>query len=133
PFVGLLTSRFDGRKLVAIGLAVGGGTLIWLGGINLQAGYWNFFWPQLLQGAALGLLFVPLTTATMGDLPREEIGNASTLFNLVRNVGSSVGIASVETMLTRSRVLHAAMLGTHISAYDPLARATYGQLQQQFQ
>ena len=119
PVVGLLTSRFDGRKLVAIGLAVGGGTLIWLGGINLQAGYWNFFWPQLLQGAALGLLFVPLTTVTMGDLPREEIGNASTLFNFVRNIGGSIGIAITASALTRLRAGHVAALSNHISAYDP--------------
>ena len=133
PVVGLLTARFDSRKLIAIGLALGGWTLIWLGSLNLQAGYWDFFWPQILQGIALGLLFVPLTTATMGDLPKEEIGNASTLFNLFRNVGSSVGIAAVATMLTRSRVEHVATLSTRITAYDASARAMFAQLQQMFQ
>jgi DHA2 family multidrug resistance protein len=133
PVVGLLTARFDSRKLIAIGLALGGWTLIWLGSLNLQAGYWDFFWPQIIQGVALGLLFVPLTTATMGDLPKEEIGNASTLFNLFRNVGSSVGIAAVATMLTRSRVQHVATLATRITAYDASARAMFTQLQQMFQ
>jgi DHA2 family multidrug resistance protein len=133
PVVGLLTARFDSRHLIAIGLALGGWTLLWLGDINMDAGYWDFFWPQILQGIALGLLFVPLTTATMGDLPREEIGNASTIFNLVRNVGSSVGIASVSTMLTRARVMHGANLATHVSLYDPAVRGVFNQLQQLFQ
>jgi DHA2 family multidrug resistance protein len=132
PVVGFLTAKFDARKLIATGLVVGGWTLLWLGAINLQAGYWDFFWPQILQGVALGLLFVPLTTATMGDLPREEIGNASTIFNLVRNVGSSVGIAAVQTMLIRGRATHVAALSTHVSAYDPATRGIVGQLQQMF-
>lgn len=130
PIVGVLTARMDGRKLVAIGLAMGGWTLLWLGSINLQAGYWDFFWPQLLQGAALGLLFVPLTTVTMGDLAREEIGNASTLFNLVRNVGGSVGIAAIQTMLIRSRATHVAALASHVTPYDPAVAATTAQLRQ---
>jgi DHA2 family multidrug resistance protein len=133
PIVGLLTQRFDGRKLVAIGLAVGGGTLIWLGQINLQAGYWNFFWPQLFQGAALGLLFVPLTTVTMGELPREEIGNASTLFNLVRNIGGSIGIAITASALTRIRVAHVVALGTHVSAYDPNVASMMSNMQRTFE
>jgi len=132
PLVGLLTNRIDPRKLVAAGLALGGATLIWLGALNLNAGYWDFFWPQILQGAALGLLFVPLTTAAMGDLAREEIGNASTLFNLVRNVGSSVGIAAVSTMLTRVRVAHVAELSQHVSAYDRTTQIVGGQLSQLF-
>ena len=132
PLVGLLTNRIDPRKLVAAGLALGGATLIWLGALNLNAGYWDFFWPQILQGAALGLLFVPLTTAAMGDLAREEIGNASTLFNLVRNVGSSVGIAAVSTMLTRVRVAHVAELSQHVSAYDRTTQIVSGQLSQMF-
>jgi DHA2 family multidrug resistance protein len=133
PVVGLLTARFDSRKLIAIGLVLGGWTLVWLGALNLQAGYWDFFWPQILQGIALGLLFVPLTTVTMGDLPKEEIGNASTLFNLFRNIGSSVGIAAVSTLLTRARVGHLATLVSHITSYDVAARSLFAQMQQMFQ
>ena len=49
--------------------SIGGGTLLWLAQLNLQAGYWDIFWPQLLQGAGLSLLFVPLTTVVDGDDP----------------------------------------------------------------
>ncbi len=70
PLVGMATDRFDPRKLVGIGLIVGAGTLFWLASLNMQAGYWDLFWPQFLQGAALGLLFVPLTTVTMAAISR---------------------------------------------------------------
>lgn len=126
PLVGLITQRVDSRKLVALGLLLGGVTLIWLGDLNLTAGYWDFFWPQFLQGAALGLLFVPLTTVTMGAIPREQMGNAASIFNLVRNIGAGIGIASVTTMLTRDRATHAAALSEHITMYDPRIRATVG-------
>ena len=68
PLVGVLTGHVDARRLLAIGLAVGGVTMFWLGQLNLQAGFWDIFWPQLLQGAGLSLLFVPLTTVSMATI-----------------------------------------------------------------
>jgi len=133
PLIGLLTAKVDARKLVAGGLALGGWTLIWLGRLNLQAGYWDFFWPQVLQGFALGMLFVPLTTGAMADLSREEIGNASTLFNLVRNVGGAVGIALISTLLTRVRIAHHETLASHVTIYDAGVQSMYRQFQQMFQ
>lgn len=126
PLVGLITQRVDSRKLVALGLLMGGVTLLWLGDLNLTAGYWDFFWPQFLQGVALGLLFVPLTTVTMGAIAREQMGNAASIFNLVRNIGAGIGIASVTTMLTRERATHMAVLSEHITMYDARIRATVG-------
>ena len=66
------------------------------GRLNLNAGYWDIFWPQMLQGFSMGLLFVPLTTITNDPIPRERMGNATSLFNLMRNIGGSVGIAAAE-------------------------------------
>lgn len=87
----------------------------------------------MLQGFAVGLLFVPLTTATMDGLAREEIGNASTLFNLMRNVGGGIGIAMISTLLTRTRIAHAAALSAHVTPYDPAVQSMLRQLQQTFQ
>ena len=53
PMVGLLIGKIDARKMVAIGLLGGAVTLIWLGQLNLNAGYWDIFWPQFFQGLAL--------------------------------------------------------------------------------
>src|SRR6185436_10670456 len=97
PITGLMTGRFDPRKLLTVGLLVGGLTLFWLSRLSLQAGYWDIFWPQLIQGVGMSLLFVPLTTVSMDPIPREKMGNATSLFNLMRNIGGSVGIATTAT------------------------------------
>ncbi len=117
PIVGFATQRFDGRKLVAGGLALGAFTLFWLSWLDLSAGYWDLFWPQFYQGIALGLLFVPLTTITLAPIAREHMGNATSLFNLMRNQAGAIGIAFVTTMLTRRRAFHYAVLGSHVTAY----------------
>jgi DHA2 family multidrug resistance protein len=132
PIVGMLTSKVDVRKLLAIGFSVAGLTLIWLGQLNLQAGYWDIFWPQLLQGTGMALTFVPLTTVSMQAIPPERMGNATSLFNLMRNIGGSVGIALTGTMLTRQRQAVGAVLGERITAYDPESQAMLAQLKAGF-
>jgi MFS transporter, DHA2 family, multidrug resistance protein len=132
PIVGVMTGRFDARKLLTAGLCVGGVTLLWLSRLNLQAGYWDIFWPQLLQGAGMALLFVPLTTVAMDAIPRERIGNATSLFNLMRNIGGSIGIAMTGTMLVRNQQVTTSTLGTHVSAYDPTTQAMFARIRDGF-
>jgi DHA2 family multidrug resistance protein len=128
PLVGYLTSHVDPRKMLAIGLTVGGVTLLWLGQLNLNAGYWDIFWPQFLQGAGMALLFVPLTTVSMATIARERMGYATSLFNLMRNLGGSVGIAITGTILQRQRQAIGATLGAHVSAYDPVTQSMFDQI-----
>jgi MFS transporter, DHA2 family, multidrug resistance protein len=123
PVIGLLTGKFDPRKLLAGGLLIGGLTLLWLSHLNLQAGYWDIFWPQLLQGAGMAFLFVPLTTVSMDAIPRERMGNATSLFNLMRNIGGSIGIALTGTMLARNQQRTILLLGSHVTAYDPASQS----------
>jgi DHA2 family multidrug resistance protein len=123
PLVGLILARVDARKLLALGLTVGGLTLFWYGSLDLSLGYWDIFWPQLIQGAALGLLFVPLTTITMDAIPRERMGNATSVFNLMRNIGGSMGIAAATTLLARHQQVHTSVLGAHVDPYGPQARS----------
>jgi DHA2 family multidrug resistance protein len=132
PIVGVMTGRFDARKLLTAGLFVGGLTLIWLSQLNLQAGYWDIFWPQLAQGAGMALLFVPLTTVAMDAIPRERMGNATSLFNLMRNIGGSIGIAMTGTMLVRNQQSTTATLGAHVSVYDPTSQALFAQIRAGF-
>jgi DHA2 family multidrug resistance protein len=128
PIVGILTGRFDPRKLLATGLAVGGLTMWWLGHLNLQAGYWDVFWPQLIQGVAMALLFVPLTTVTMDSIKPERMGNATSLFNLMRNIGGSVGIAATGTMLARRSQAYTAVIGAHVTGYAPETQSMMAQM-----
>jgi DHA2 family multidrug resistance protein len=128
PLVGYLTAHVDPRKMLAIGLAIGGLTLWWLGQLNLNAGYWDLVWPQFLQGAGMALLFVPLTTVAMATIPRERMGYATSLFNLMRNIGGSVGIAITSTMLQRQRQVSATQLGEHLTIYDATTRSVFEQI-----
>ena len=122
PVVGTVLGRFDPRKVLAVGLTVASWSLYALSRLNLSAGYWDIFWPQFIQGAALAMLFVPLTTATMDPIPKEEMGNATSMFNLMRNLGGSSGIAAATTFLFRRQQLHTMELGAHVTQFNPAAR-----------
>src|SRR5712692_516850 len=101
PIVGAIMTRFDPRKLLWMGILACSTSLLFLGSLSLDIGYWNIFWPQFLQGASLAFLFVPLTTITMDPIRRAVMGNATSIFNLMRNLGGSVGIAGVTTLVAR--------------------------------
>lgn len=122
PIVGILMTKVEPRKLLAIGLVVASYSLYALSRLNTNAGYWDIFWPQLLQGTSMGLLFVPLTTITNDTIPREQMGNATSLFNLMRNIGASIGIASVVTVNARQLQRHIHDLGANVNAYNETAR-----------
>ncbi len=119
PVVGTVLGRFDPRKVLAVGLVGAAWSLYALSQLNLNAGYWDIFWPQFVQGAALAMLFVPLTTATMDPIRKEEMGNATSMFNLMRNIGGSMGIASGTTYLARHEQMHTALLGANVYARQP--------------
>lgn len=122
PIVGILMSKVEPRKLLVWGIAVAGTSLFWLGGLNLQVGYWDIFWPQILQGTAMGLIFVPLTTITNDPIPKERMGNATSIFNLMRNIGASIGIASVTTIYARSAQANTNILIHNVTPYSATAR-----------
>jgi MFS transporter, DHA2 family, multidrug resistance protein len=122
PIVGQLTNRYDPRKLIAIGLVVGGWTMFSLSNLNLNAGYWDIFWPQVIQGGAMAFLFIPLMATSMSGISKEKMGNATSIYNLMRNIGGSFGIATMTTFLARRGQLHQNQLIAHVTPYDPAAR-----------
>jgi DHA2 family multidrug resistance protein len=132
PLVGILLGRIDARRLLALGVVGGSVTLFWLGALDLSAGYWDVFWPQFLQGISLALLFVPLTTITMDPIPREKMGNATSIFNLMRNIGGSMGIATATTLLARRQQTFFNVLGAHADPYSLETRAVLEQLRDAF-
>jgi DHA2 family multidrug resistance protein len=128
PIVGILTSKLDPRLLLVAGLTIGGVTLLWLGDLSLNAGFRDIFWPQFLQGAGMALLFVPLTTVSMAAIERERLGYATSLFNLMRNIGGSIGIAITSTMLQRQRQVTGTQLGEHLTIYDATTQSVFDQI-----
>lgn len=119
PFVGILMSKIEARKLLAVGLAVAAYSLWDLSHVNLNAGYWDVFWPQFIQGLSMGFVFVPLTTVTHDTIPKEQMGNATSLFNLMRNIGASIGIAMVTTITARHTQMNINVLGTSVTQSNP--------------
>jgi DHA2 family multidrug resistance protein len=119
PLIGFLTGKVDSRKLLGVGFLVSATAMYQLSRFSLDVGFWNFWWPLMLQGASLGLIFVPLTTVTNDPIPREFMGNATSIFNLMRNVGASIGISTVEAMQVRRTQTHLNVLTQHVTASNP--------------
>jgi DHA2 family multidrug resistance protein len=121
--VGALVNRIDGRILLAFGFLIFGYSALMLSDINLGISMWSVAVPNFINGFGGGFVFVPLTTMTMGLLRKQEIGNAAGIYNLVRNIGGSVGIATVTTMLVRGSQAHQNYLAAHITAGNPASSA----------
>jgi len=119
PLAGRLVSRVPGRYLVAAGFSLFGGAAFVLAHLSPDLTPGTLFWPLFVSGVSLAFIFVPLNTIALGPLPPREIGNASGLFNLMRNMGGSVGISLVTTFLARSAQLHQTVLVAHLTPYDP--------------
>jgi MFS transporter, DHA2 family, multidrug resistance protein len=133
PFVGMFIGRYDARKFLAAGLFIASLTLFRFSQLSANVGYWDLFWPQFVQGISLSLLFVPLTTITMNRISKENMGNATSLFNLLRNIGGSVGIAGVVTMFARRQQTFINTLGSHVTPYSPQTQAMSRGLKSAFQ
>ena len=106
PIIGYMTSKIDNRWLIVTGFTMFGISAIWFGEVNLSIGQWSFLWAILISGFGSGCVFVPLSTTAMAFLKNEEIGNASGLYNLLRNIGGSIGISVVNTIVSRHQQLH---------------------------
>ena len=115
PLAGYLTSKTDPRRLLVFGLVLGSATMFSLSHLNLNAGYWDIFWPQVIQGTALSFLFIPLMALSMARISNEKMGNATSIFNLMRNIGGSFGVAIMTTFLSRRTQMHQSQLIAHIT------------------
>jgi DHA2 family multidrug resistance protein len=120
--VGRMLGKIDGRYLIVFGFGILAVSTYLLGDIDLEITVRSIAWPQVWSGFALGFVFVPLTVLSTGTLRNEEIGNATGIYNLMRNVGGSFGIAAVTTMLARGAQAHQAAMVSHLTPYDPVFR-----------
>jgi len=118
--IGRILGFFDGRWLIAIGFTLLAYSTWQFGNLTLVIAPGNVSWPNILNGFSTALVFVPLTTLAMGTLKNEQMGNATGIFNLMRNLGGSVGIATVTTLLARGSQAHQAVMSSHISTSDPI-------------
>ncbi|UFS69695.1 DHA2 family efflux MFS transporter permease subunit [Geomonas sp. RF6] len=130
PFVGAAIQKYDGRKVVFGGLIIGATSMFIMQRFSLEAAYWDFVWPRVILGIGLAMIFVPLTTVTLATISKEEMGNATGIFNLLRNIGGSVGIAIAATMLARYSQFYQTTLAAHVTPYGLVTQKTISAMTQ---
>ncbi len=112
--IGRISSKIDNRLLLTFGFAVFGITTLYFGNLTLDISPTTILWPLIITGFALSFVFVPISTMSYGTLRNEQIGNASGVYNLMRNVGGSIGISIAQTLLTRRADAHQNELTNYI-------------------
>ncbi len=119
-FVGRNSARLDARVTVPIGASCFMFSMWSLSRLTFDSGAHELFWPLVARGVGLGLIFVPLTGATMAELKPQQLAQGTGMFNLTRQLGGSLGIAISATLLSRFTAQSRALLAEHVVVGDPL-------------
>ena len=119
PILGKLNSKLDPRILIACGGVLTSIVMFQLAKINPGTGTDALFLPLIERGAATVMMFLPLSLATLGSLPAKDISAGSGFYNLTRQLGGSIGIAILTTLLDRREAYHRAILAEKVSIYNP--------------
>jgi len=133
PIAGKLVTKINPKAILAFGIAVASYSIYLMSQFNLQADFNTIVWPRVVMGVGMGFLFIPLTTLTLSDIRKEEMGNASAIFNLLRNLGGSFGVAIVTTMLTRRAQFHQVHLVERLTPFDRNFQLALPQISQMLQ
>jgi MFS transporter, DHA2 family, multidrug resistance protein len=126
--VGRLVAKVRNRYLLLTGFALVALSSFMLGRINLSVDMATVIWPSVVNGIGISFVFVPLTTSAVAYLRQDQMGNATGLYNLMRNLGGSLGIAFVTTMLDRGAQVHQAQMVAHVTPFDPATAQTLSTL-----
>jgi DHA2 family multidrug resistance protein len=118
PVVGKLIVKRNPKYILALGILVCAFSTRQMAGFNLTSDFSSLMWPRIYLGFGMGLLFIPLTTLTLSSIPRPQMGNATSIYNLLRNLGGSFGVAFSTTMFARRAQLHQSHLTEHLTWYD---------------
>jgi DHA2 family multidrug resistance protein len=133
PIAGTLVNRINPKAIIAFGIAVAAYSVYLMSKFSLLADFSAVFWPRVVLGVGMGFLFVPLTTVTMSTIKKEEMGNATAIFNLLRNLGGSFGVAFVTTLLARRAQIHQVHLVEHLTPLDRNLQRALPQISQMLQ
>jgi len=118
PLAGRLVTKVNPKGLLALGLAVCSYATFLMSQFDLYADFNTLIWPRVVLGVGMGFLFIPLTTLTLSTVKKEAMGNATGIYNLLRNLGGSFGVAFVTTMLARREQFHQFRLVEHLTPFD---------------
>jgi DHA2 family multidrug resistance protein len=126
PVVGKLLTRIESRWLVVFGLSILSLSLFHMANFNLEVDFRTAMTARIYQSAGMAFLFVPINVMAFYFIPKAKINNATGIINLARNIGGSVGIAGVVTMLARRAQFHQAVLVSHMTPLDSAYQAMLG-------
>jgi MFS transporter, DHA2 family, multidrug resistance protein len=118
PIVGRLITRINPRIITGVGIVITAYASWLMSRFNLTADFDTILWPRVVMSIGIGTIFIPLTTLTLSRIRKEEMGNATSIYNLVRNLGGSLGVAFVSTMLARKAQFHQARMVDHLTPFD---------------
>jgi DHA2 family multidrug resistance protein len=116
--VGRVAGKVDPRILIAFGFGLSALSLWQMMGFDLQMDEWPVIWSGLTQGFGVGFAYVSLTTAAFTTLPPQYRAEGTAFFNLMRNIGSSIGISAVQVLLTENTQIMHSSLAQHISPFN---------------
>jgi DHA2 family multidrug resistance protein len=126
-FASGIVARVDQRWMLAFGCLLNAISLYMMTSLTLGMDYWALALPRFIQGFAVGFIFVPLSTLTLATIRRDKLVNATAVYGMLRNVGGSVGIAVVTTLLAQRSQYHQTTLTSHITVWDPETQARLAQ------
>ncbi|MFH7025406.1 MAG: DHA2 family efflux MFS transporter permease subunit [Heteroscytonema crispum UTEX LB 1556] len=132
PLIPRIMQRIDVRLMVAVGVVLFSISAFMNSSMTFQTGHDQLIWSQLVRAMGQPLIMVPLTSIATAGLNPKDAGSASGLFNMMRNLGGSIGIASLATLLTNREQFHSNRLGESISLYNPATQERINQLTQYF-
>ena len=119
PIAGRLYNRVGPHLMIACGLVLSAVSTFMLAHLTLDTSTWGVMLPQMWQGLAFSFIFVSLSTAALAAVPRTRLTNAAALYNLIRQLGGSFGIAIIATLLENRQQFAYARLSRHLSAMNP--------------
>jgi DHA2 family multidrug resistance protein len=115
---GRILSKLDGRAFIAQTAVLLAVSMYWLGAINLSIAPSNLLWPIILSGFAVAAIFVGITIFSVATVPRQQMGDATGLTSLLRNLGGSVGISMLTNLVTRGTQANQASMVGHLTTHD---------------
>jgi DHA2 family multidrug resistance protein len=123
PLVGRFIGRHNPKYPLVVGVVVCAFSTWAMSKFSLEADFNALMWPRIYLGLGMGFLFIPLTTLTLSSVPKPQMGNATGIYNLLRNLGGSIGVAFSATMFARRAQVHQSHLAEHLTFLDESFRA----------
>jgi len=128
PFIGRMANTVDPRYMLLFGVGMATLSQLVASELTAQAAFNDLVWPNLIRSIGLGFVFIPVSVAALSDLPPQQRGNATGLFNLTRELGGSLGTAWMGKVVAEGIVRHSAQLGQHVTWFDPVTQETWTQI-----